>query len=180
MPWDGSGSFDRDNGTHSGADAWVQDRNAADKILASRHDTHDEDIATGLENCLTRDGQNSPSQNLPMNTKRHTNVGAATAQTDYARADQVQKSAFIFCGTAGTSTAYTASLSPAPSAYADGITVLCQMHATNGANPTLNLNSLGAVPILSSAGVAVSAGALVANSFYLFVLSSGDFYLVNP
>jgi hypothetical protein len=180
MPWDGSGSFERSNGTNSGPETWEEDRDAAAKILASRHDIHDEDIATGLENCVTRDGQNAPSANLPMGTNRHTNVGAAVAATDYARADQVQKSAFSFCATAGTSTAYTASLSPAPAAYVDGITVLCQIHTTNCANPTLNLNGLGAVSMVTTTSVPVPSSTLSANGFYLFVLSSGNFHLVNP
>lgn len=50
MAWSG-GAFTRIGGsTH-----WVDDKNAAINIVASRHDTNDEDLATGINFCLNRD-----------------------------------------------------------------------------------------------------------------------------
>lgn len=49
--------------------------------------------------------------------------------------------------TAGTSTAYTLSYTVAPGALVDGMSHLVQFHTTNGATPTLNVNSLGAKAI---------------------------------
>lgn len=53
-------------------------------ILSGRVDQNNTDIVSGLNNVLTRDGQNSPSQNLPMNSKKHTGVlttsGGATGE----------------------------------------------------------------------------------------------------
>jgi hypothetical protein len=49
--------------------------------------------------------------------------------------------------TAGTGTAYTASYAVAPGALVDGMTHLVQFHASSGASPTLNVNSLGAKPL---------------------------------
>lgn len=165
MGWDGSGNFIRDNGANTGAGVWTQDRDGATKILASYHDIHDEGIATGLENCVTRDGQNSPSQNLPMNTKRHTNVGAGVALTDYARMDQIQKSSGLY-GTSGTSTAYLATMVPNPLAYTAGLAIRVQMHTSCGNNPTLNANGLGAQPILISPGSNAKANRLLSNHYY--------------
>ena len=84
MSWSGNGAFVRTNGVQSGARTWQQARDAGRNIRADDQDNHDEDIAQGLENCLTRDGQNAPSSNLPMNSKRHTGVQNAVNDSDYA------------------------------------------------------------------------------------------------
>lgn len=49
--------------------------------------------------------------------------------------------------TGGSSTAYTLSYAVAPGALVDGMTHLVQFHAVNGANATLNINTLGATPL---------------------------------
>ncbi|MFX4813528.1 hypothetical protein ABTB60_19025, partial [Acinetobacter baumannii] len=81
MPWQG-GTFSRTNGVNTGATVWQEDRNDGTKIRADRHDTHDQDIAGGINSTLTKDGTNSPTANLPMATYRHTGVGNAAARTD--------------------------------------------------------------------------------------------------
>ena len=55
MAWSG-GIFTRVLG---GVTTWVTDLNANIKILASRHDTNDNDIATGINACLTKNGENT-------------------------------------------------------------------------------------------------------------------------
>lgn len=47
------------------------------------------DIATALTNCITRDGQSTPSANLPMNAKKLTGLAAGTAAGDSVRYEQV-------------------------------------------------------------------------------------------
>lgn len=91
MAWDGSGNFVRRNGAASGAALW----NATDAldrpIRTDDHDMHDEDLAQGIENCIARDGQNTPSSNLPMGGRRHTGVQNAVDDTDYAAWGQVKE-----------------------------------------------------------------------------------------
>lgn len=56
MPWS-AGAFARVGGsTH-----WVDDKNASINIVASRHDTNDEDLAAGISFCLNRDGTSKPT-----------------------------------------------------------------------------------------------------------------------
>ena len=95
MPWNGSGQFNRTNGVFTGATVWDQSRVAGRTVRSDDHDTHDEDIATGLENTVTRDGQNQPSANLPMGGFRHTNVDDAAARNEYATASQVQDQGLV-------------------------------------------------------------------------------------
>ena len=59
MAFDGSGNFIRTDGARTGASVWEQARDANVLVNAPDADTHDEDIATGLENCITRNGENS-------------------------------------------------------------------------------------------------------------------------
>jgi len=47
------------------------------------------DIATALTNCITRDGQSTPSANLPMNAKKLTGLAAGTSAGDSVRYEQV-------------------------------------------------------------------------------------------
>lgn len=49
---------------------------------AGRFDQEDDNFATGLSNCLTKDGQTQPTANIPMNGKKIVNLGTATASTD--------------------------------------------------------------------------------------------------
>lgn len=75
MPYDGNGTFSR-------LMNWVQDAASAVKIKADRHDQNDDDIAAGLTNALTKDGQTQPTANIPMNGKKLVNLGDPTADTD--------------------------------------------------------------------------------------------------
>lgn len=58
MGWSG-GTFTRTNGTYNGSTVWAQDRDASVKITAAHHDTHDQDLATGINACVAKDGSNT-------------------------------------------------------------------------------------------------------------------------
>lgn len=53
-------------------------------ILASKQDTQWNTYAVGLMNCLTRDGQTTPTANTGWNSKKITSLGTPTAATDAA------------------------------------------------------------------------------------------------
>ena len=75
MAFNGSGVFSR-------LYSWVTDKAAAVKITASRVDDEMDGFATGLSNCLCRDGQSVPSTHIPWNGKKITGLGDAAAATD--------------------------------------------------------------------------------------------------
>lgn len=77
MPFDGSGNFNR-------VMNWVNDAAAAIKIRADRHDQEDDNLAAGLSNTLTKDGQSSPTANIPLNGKRLVNVANPVNPQDAA------------------------------------------------------------------------------------------------
>lgn len=71
MAWDGSGNFSRTK-------SWTADRDAAIKILASRHDENDDELRTGINACTTRDGQAKPTADWRPNADNSLSLGAST------------------------------------------------------------------------------------------------------
>lgn len=185
MAFDGSGVFNRTNGTNTGANLWADDRDAAAKILAARHDIHDQDLADGLTNCLTKDGQTTVTANIPMATFKFTGLGVGSANTDSITLGQAQNAAYTIGGTTGGSAnAYTASLSPAITAYTNGQTIQCVIHAANTATSTLNVNGVAAETIkkFNSAGTttALVTGDMPINWPAIFRRIGGEWILLNP
>lgn len=76
MPFNGAGVFNR-------LYSWVQDAINGIKIRADRMDAEDNGFATGLTDCVTRDGQSPALADLPMGGFKHTNVAAASAANEY-------------------------------------------------------------------------------------------------
>jgi hypothetical protein len=52
--------------------------------VASRHDTHDKDLADGINDCIHKGGQNSPTTNIAWGNYRITALGDGVAATDAA------------------------------------------------------------------------------------------------
>lgn len=74
--------------------------------------------------------------------------------------------------TAGSSTAYTATSYQGFTSLNDGISITLRMDETNGAAPTLNVDSLGAKAIQGVSGTAIGTGKLLAGGIYKFTYST--------
>lgn len=77
--------------------------------------------------------------------------------------------------TGGSSTVYTITSVPPETSYIDGHGLTIKAHATNGAAPTANLDTLGAKPIKKLSGgsvVAIAVGDMLINQFYVLHYSS--------
>ncbi len=85
MAWS-SGSFSRVRGSAS----WTNDYNNNTGIEPGLHDTNDQDLAIGINNCLAKDGQNSATGNLDLGGNKLTNVGNATNAQDAVTLSQAQ------------------------------------------------------------------------------------------
>lgn len=181
MAWSG-GVYSRTNGVHSGSDTWDQDKSAGAKILASRHDTHDQDIATGINNCLTKDGQNAATANLPMGGFLHTGVGSATARNHYSAASQVQDGSFQYAVPGGTGDAITLTLTPAIAAYAAGQAFRFVAQATNTGATTINVNGLGAKNIrhAENSNIVLTGGSIIIGQVCEIVYDGAQFRLIAP
>lgn len=90
MPWS-AGVFTR----YYGSTGWVDDRDAATKILATRHDTHDQDLGDGINACLKKDGTNAASANLDIGGFKLTNVADPTSAQHAATKNYVDSASTI-------------------------------------------------------------------------------------
>jgi hypothetical protein len=61
---------------------WAQDKLNAINPQAALFDQEDDNFATGLNNCVTKDGLNKPSATMDWNAQRLTALGDATGATD--------------------------------------------------------------------------------------------------
>jgi hypothetical protein len=174
MAFNGSGTFSRTNGTNSGSTVWQQDEAGSVDILSTLHDAHDQDLADGLSNTITKDGQTTVTANIPFGGFRLLNIGEATARTDAARTSQVQDGSFCYAGaSSGAANVYAASITPAPLALADGMRVIFRAHQSNTGACTFNLNSLGAIAIRrGAAATALIAGSIQSTGMIELVYSS--------
>ncbi len=82
MPYNGAGLFQR-------IYSWVADAAAAINVDATRMDTDTNDIAVGLSNCVTRDGQSPALANLPMGGFKLTGLANGSTPTDSTTFGQV-------------------------------------------------------------------------------------------
>jgi hypothetical protein len=150
--------------------------------IASSNSMNDtlSDLGDEITGSIPRDGSAGPTSNLTMANLRHTNVANATARNNYAAAGQVQDSSF--CKTSnvsGTANAVTADLTPALSAYVDGLQIFIVPALNNAGAVTLSINTLPTKAVLSSKGEPLSAANLVAGRPVLLAYYNGNFYIVG-
>lgn len=170
--WNGAGVFLK---TYS----WVADAANGIKILASRHDQNDIDFTNGINNCITKDGQNAATANLPMGTFKHTNVGNATARTQYLSMGQYQDQSGKYYTSTGTANTYAVTASPAITAYSSGQSFCVNFHVTNTGTSTVNINTLGAKSLVKNGSVAMTSGDIIANAIYTIVYNGTNFQVLN-
>lgn len=173
MPWSGSGIFNRKY-------TWVDDRDANIPITASRMDDEMDDMASGIQNAVAKDGQNTPTANLPMGTYKHTGVGNASARTDYAATGQVQDGSFVYAADTGAADTIEISLNPAVTALVTGQAFRFKANNTNTGATTLQVNSTSAQSLVRDDGSALSAGDIQSGEIYWAVYDGTNFILMNP
>ena len=137
------------------------------------------DLATGLTTALTKDGQTTPTANIPLGGFKVTGLGAGTVATDAAQYGQLQIGATTIATVTGTDT-LTGTLTPALNAYATGNKFSFIAVNTNTGAATINLNGLGAKNITKSGTTALVAGDIVSGQVYLIEYDGTRFQLINP
>lgn len=139
---------------------------ASPPIEIAKLDQAIDDICDELTNSLSADGQTLPTQNIPMNGKRLTGLGAATALTDAARVTEIIDQDYVFYVDSGSANTYVITPSPAISAYEEGQRFVFRATNANSGASTLNVNGLGAIAIQTPDGVALASGAIVSGGYY--------------
>jgi hypothetical protein len=179
MPWSG-GSFTRTNGVHTGSTLWVQDRDAGTKILATRHDTHDQDLADGINLTLEKSGSNAATGNLDIGSNRITLVADGTATQDVATINQLQSNAPAFqASDTGTANAYVIALSPAVAAYAAGQAFTFKAANASTTASTLNVNTIGTKAIKKLNDQDIASGDIESGSIVTVVYDGTSFQMTS-
>lgn len=179
MAWNGSGVFDR-------LYNWVARRDAGAPthfIDATTMDAEFGNYKTGLENCVTRNGENAASADLPMGAFKHLNVGAAALRSQYTRVAEAQDGTIWKAASpGGTIDAMTGTITPTISAYAANM-LFSIVAPGSGANtvtaPTINLNSIGAKTIRKHQS-ALAVGDYSAGDVLFFTYDGTYAILLNP
>lgn len=171
---------------------WVTDKINSVPITASRMDTEMDGFATGLSNCITKDGQTTVTANIPMNSHKFTGLAVGSARTDSIALGQVQDGTYTYMGTTGGSAdAYTLNPSPAITAYVATMQYTAKIAATNlTTTPYLQISGIGTPASdavikkldASKSEIAVEIGDMLANGIYTWQRNSANtaWILLNP
>ena len=137
------------------------------------------DLATGLSTCITKDGQTTPTANIPMGTFKFTNLGNGSAATDSATLGQVQASTTKLVTVTGSDT-IAGTMNPALTAYASGQMFYFIAAGANTGAVTLNIDGLGARNVTRDGSTALAANDILSGEVALVVYDGTRFQLLNP
>jgi len=179
MGWSGN-TFTRTNGTHTGTSVWQQDRDAGTKIVADRHDTNDNDLATGINTCINKTGANAFTGNANLGSQKITALADGTAHTDGVNAGQIQDGGLVFqANDTGSANTYAIALAPVVTAYVAGQEFNFKAgNASSGAS-TLNVNGLGAKNIKKKNDQAIAAGDIEEDAIIKVLYDGTSFQMIS-
>lgn len=137
---------------------WENDAASGINIRADRMDGQDGAIATGLSTCITKDGQQTLTANIPFSNFKILNLGNATAATDSINAGQVRSGITMWCGTSSGTNIVTVSSAVFPvTSLAAGLTLRFSLGGTNTGAVTVSVDGSAATAVLKN-GAAFVAG----------------------
>ena len=179
MGWSG-GTYTRSDGVFTGTSIWQSNRDAGTKIVADRHDTHDQDIATGLNQAINKDGSNAMTGALNMGSQKISSLADGTAHTDGINAGQIQDGGLIFqASDTGSADAYAIALAPAITAYVAGQVFHFKAgNASSGAS-TLNVNALGTKNIKKKNDQNIAAGDIEEDAIVSVIYDGTSFQMLS-
>lgn len=137
------------------------------------------DLSDAMTASIAKDGQTTPTANLPMGGFRHTSVGLAALLTQYARADQVQDEAFTWATVGGTGDAITLTTTPAPASYITGSCIRFKATSGNTTAVVVNRDGLGAKDLKTNTNAALALGDIVSGQIYEAVYDGTRFLLTR-
>jgi len=136
------------------------------------------DLAGGLTNAITKDGQTTPTNNIKMGGFKLTNLGAGVVATDAAQIGQIQAGTTSYISVSGIDT-ITGNLIPTLTAYAAGNTFSFVASGTNTGSVTLNIDGLGAKDVTRDGSTALNANDITSGKVVTVVYDGTRFQLIN-
>jgi len=177
MPFNGSGTY-----TLPAGNPVVNNTVASSTV----HNNTNSDIATALSTCIAKDGQSTPTADIPMGGFSLTGLADGAALQESVNVRQLQNNgAITLTSVSGTNT-ITATVSPVPAAYASGQIFVFEPAANNTGASTINISSLGAKDIYLN-NAAIGADVLVSgqpvviryNGTQFEIIGKSDFASLN-
>jgi len=170
MPRDGDGQYDL-------VYDWNDDKINGIKVLASRMQAQDQDIATALTGSLASDGQTSLTGNLDFNNNKAVDLADGINAQDGVNVSQVQTGEIQYYGITTTTPLGTDGLnydlgpSPTFTVYPTYARFSLDCHYTCIDDPVLRFGELATKTLVKSDGVngytALVAGDMVADKEYI-------------
>ena len=136
------------------------------------------DLAGGLTNAITKDGQTTPTNNIKMGGFKITGLGAGVVATDAAQIGQIQAGTTSYIAVSGIDT-ITGNLIPTLTAYAAGNTFSFVASGTNTGSVTLNIDGLGAKAVTRDGSIALNANDITSGKVVTVVYDGTQFQLIN-
>jgi len=169
-------------GTFTRARDWTDDEAGAVDMLSVNFDQEDDNFEAGINACLTKDGTNAPSADLPMGGNTHTGVGDAANKDDYASAADVIDQHLNFYVDSGAADVYAITPSPSIAAYAEGQRLVFRATNANTGASTLNVNAIGAIAIETNDATALAANMIVVGGYYevTYDANGSRFVMTSP
>lgn len=169
--WNGSGSFTRYYGTNT----WQNDAAAGTLIVADRHDNNDQGLATGIDACLTKNGENAFTGTTGASAFR----GAIDNTSDLGSASLRWRNLYAGTSVIFQGATFATTVTAAPTANRS--VVLADLAGTMGPPQTLAdvQTTSGATQTLVASGMSSTPYSEIVISFDGVSLSGTDFILIQ-
>lgn len=154
-------------------------------IVSSAFSNQSDEIKDGINACLTKDGTNYPSADLPMATKKHTNVGAAVGITNYLRTHEyiTQNPIYMRDQDTGSTVSVSCSATYWPTSAVEGMIARIRIGATkpqaSASQVEIVINGITLSAVMPD-GTNLVPGALKSDSIHDFIYDGSKFRLMNP
>jgi hypothetical protein len=157
MAWNGNGTFVRTDGFFNGSAIWAQNFAAGIKIVADRHDTHDQDLAAGISNLVRKDGTTTLTGNLDLGGNSVINIPFAEGRLELARLWEVRRDDYFFdtyvtASDEGSYQLFSIVLNPALTSYTAGMLLGFVPKTTTTGPVKIKVNDLAEVDVFKSDG----------------------------
>ncbi len=137
------------------------------------------DISQALTQSISVTGETVPINNLPMGGFHHVNVSDPVARNQYATLGMVQDGRHQRVNITGGVDNLIGTLVGGGTAYVAGSLISFYAPAANTGPMTLNYNGIGAKSLISSDGLQLVAGDVVAGDFLVAIYDGSQFKLFS-
>ena len=172
MSYNGSGTFNINSAGQPVVSGTVISSTSFNALTA--------DLATGLTTALTKDGQSTPTANIPMGTYKITGLGAGTAVADAVRFSQLQNFSIQTLITVSGTDTITGTVTPTLTAYTAGQIFSFVAAGTNTTSVTLNIDGVGVKAVTRAGTTALAAGDILTGQVAIVEYDGTQFQLLDP